>query len=164
MTALGDKIVTGQDSDGLVARMSGIDDIDAVVFDVLGTMVDERTGLRTAIAEVAPGLDDLALGVLLDVWQDHVEAAQQAIEHRHRGYVSSDTIDAEAAAHVAQRAGITDAATIAHLSTAGSRLPAWADSQGGLDLIANRSPVLGLSNASHRSLLRLNAHAGLRWH
>lgn len=144
--------------------MSKTGDVDAVVVDVLGTMVDEQTGLRTAIAEAAPGLDEPALDGLLGVWQGHVDSAQRSIERGQRAYAASGVIDAEAAGEVAERAGITDGPTIARLSTAGQRLPAWSDSAAGLELIAKQIPVLGLSNASRRALVRLNAHAGLRWH
>ena len=50
------------------------------------------------------------------------------------------------------------------LGTAGQRLPPWPDSIVGLNRLAARLPLIGLSNASRTALLRLNAHAGLRWH
>ena len=34
----------------------------------------------------------------------------------------------------------------------------------GLARLAERYPLIGLSNASRTALLELNAHAGLRWH
>jgi 2-haloacid dehalogenase len=45
-----------------------------------------------------------------------------------------------------------------------SACPPWDDSVAGLEWLAQQFPVLGLSNASRTALLRLNAHAGLRWH
>ena len=45
-----------------------------------------------------------------------------------------------------------------------TRLPPWPDSGRGLTRLAERFPVIGLSNADRSTLLRLNAHAGLRWH
>jgi 2-haloacid dehalogenase len=65
---------------------------------------------------------------------------------------------------VAEQAGIADPAAVARLATAGQRLPAWDDSVAGLERLAQRFPVVGLSNASRTALLRLDAHAGLRWH
>lgn len=38
--------------------MDGIRDIEVVVFDVLGTLVDESSGLRAAIRDALPGSDD----------------------------------------------------------------------------------------------------------
>lgn len=144
--------------------MATICDIDAVVFDVLGTLVDEPSGLRTEIRAAVPGADDDIAQELLAEWQRHIAFQQQQIAQGHREYVNTEIIDAEAAQRVAERAGIDDEAVIARLATAGQRLPPWSDSVVGLERLAHQFPVLGLSNASRTALLRLNAHAGLRWH
>ncbi|WP_116110134.1 haloacid dehalogenase type II [Amycolatopsis ruanii] len=140
--------------------MSGIHDIEVVVFDVLGTLVDEPSGLRAAIREAIPGAGDEHLRL----WQEHVEREQARIGRGDRAYAPSEVLDTEAARLVAERAGVTDPAVAARLATAGQRLPAWPDSVAGLERLSRRFPVLALSNASHAALLRLHAHAGLRWH
>ncbi|MGI5131969.1 haloacid dehalogenase type II [Pseudonocardia sp. CA-107938] len=133
----------------------------AIVFDVLGTLVDEPAGLRAAIAAATDRSADGDVDGLVRLWQDHVAAEQEKIVAGRRAFAPSDVLDAEAAALVAERAGITDAAALA---TASHRLPPWPDTQAGLARLAERFPLIGLSNASPRALLRLNAHAGLRWH
>ncbi|GHE78479.1 haloacid dehalogenase [Amycolatopsis deserti] len=140
--------------------MPGTPDIEVVVFDVLGTLVDEPSGLRAAIREAVPGAGD----ELLELWQEHIEREQDRIGRGERAYATSEVLDTEAARLVAGRAGVTDPAVVARLATAGQRLPAWADSVAGLERLSRRFPVVALSNASHAALLRLNAHAGLRWH
>ncbi|MGY1439925.1 haloacid dehalogenase type II [Streptomyces reniochalinae] len=144
-----------------MAELSGIE---VVVFDVLGTLVDEPGGLRAALREAVPAADDASADELLILWQRHREREEQRIGQGDRAYANTGVIDAEAAQQVADRAGITDPAAIARLATAGQRLPPWDDSVAGLARLAQRLPVLGLSNAGHTALLRLNAHAGLRWH
>jgi 2-haloacid dehalogenase len=144
--------------------MAEVRDIEVVVFDVLGTLVDEPGGLRAAIRAAIPASDDAAVGGLLMQWQEHVELEQQRIARGQRPYANSETIDGEAARRVAEDAGTADPATVARLATAGQRLPPWGDSVTGLERLGQRVPVLGLSNASRAALLRLNAHAGLRWH
>jgi 2-haloacid dehalogenase len=139
-------------------------DIEVVVFDVLGTLVDEAGGLRAGIRDAVPASDDASVDELLTVWQQHVELEQQRIGQGHRAYANSEIIDGEAAQRVADPAGLADPTTIARLATTGQRLPPWGDSVAGLDRLAQQVPVLGLSNASRAALLRLNAHAGLRWH
>jgi 2-haloacid dehalogenase len=134
------------------------------VFDVLGTLVDETSGLRGEIGAAVPAFDPAAVEELLTVWQQHVEAEQQRIGQGHRAYVTSEVIDAEAAQRVADKAGLADAATIARLATAGQRLRAWSDSADGLERLCRLFPVLALSNAGRAALLRLSAYAGLRWH
>lgn len=144
--------------------MAGIRDIEVVVFDVLGTLVDEPAGLRTAIREAVPTAGGAAVEELLATWQDHVAREQERIGHGQRPYANSEVIDTEAARRVADSAGLTDPPVIARLATAGQRLPPWGDSVAGLELLARQLPVLALSNAARTALLRLNAHAGLRYH
>ncbi|MBN6039765.1 haloacid dehalogenase type II [Amycolatopsis sp. 195334CR] len=121
--------------------------IQVVVFDVLGTLVDEPRGIRAALP------DDEALAS----WQRHVETEQQRIAAGQRAYADSEAIDREAA----EVAGCDDPATVARQA---QHLPPWPDSVAGLDRLAQRFPVIGLSNASRTALLRISAHAGLRWH
>lgn len=127
--------------------MAEIRDIEVVVFDVLGTLVDEPGGLRAAIRDAVPASGDASVDELLAAWQEHVELEQQRIGQGHRAYANSEVIDAEAARRVADHAGLTDPATIARLATAGRRLPAWGDSVPALERLARHFPVLGLSNA-----------------
>ncbi|MET9554445.1 haloacid dehalogenase type II [Streptomyces sp. NPDC006645] len=157
--------------------MADIRDIDVVVFDILGTLVDEPGGLRAEIADAlaandggsgdidsGSGSDSGSGDELAAVWQRYVESAQRRIGRGERAYADSEVIDREAAQLVAERAGLTDPATIERLATASRRLPPWGDSVAGLERLARRFPVLGLSNAARTTLLHLNAHAGLRWH
>ncbi|TDD51640.1 haloacid dehalogenase type II [Saccharopolyspora elongata] len=144
--------------------MAEIRDIEVVVFDVLGTLVDEPSGLRAAIRDAVPASDDATVDELLASWLEHVELEQQRIAEGHRAYANSEIIDGEAARLVADSAGLTDPAAIARLATAGQRLPPWGDTVAGLERLAKHFAVLGLSNASRTALMRLSAHAGLRWH
>ncbi|MEV0883466.1 haloacid dehalogenase type II [Streptomyces microflavus] len=139
-------------------------DIEVVVFDVLGTMVDQPGGLRAAIRDAVPGADEASVGRLLAVWEGHVEHEQRRIEGGERPYADSAVLDREAAGRVAEHAGLTDPATVRHLATASQRLDPWEDSRAGLARLARLFPVLGLTHASRATLLRLNARTGLRWH
>ena len=138
--------------------------IDVVVFDVLGTMVDEPGGQRAALREVAPDADDAAIERWLALWRDHVDREQQHILTGHRPFATTDVIDREAAALVAEHAGRPEAPIIDRLAAAGRHLDPWADSAAELARLSGRFPVVGLSNASRTTLLHLNAHAGLSWH
>ncbi|MGH3347093.1 MAG: haloacid dehalogenase type II [Nocardioides sp.] len=139
-------------------------DIEVVVFDVLGTMVDEPGGLRAAIRDAAPAADDSSVSHMLSVWQEHVEHEERRIVEGTRPFANTDVIDREAAGRVAEHASLRDPVTIERLATAARRLEPWADSVEGLTRLARVFPVVGLSNASRATLLRLNAYAGLRWH
>ena len=137
---------------------------DALVFDVLGTLVDEPAGIRAGIRALDPSLDDPATEQLLSVWQQHIEREQRRILDGDRPYATSDSLDREAAQLVADTAKMDDAAAMETLALSGRRLPPWPDTAAGLARLAERFPLIGLSNASRTALLELNAHAGLRWH
>ncbi|MGW2629424.1 haloacid dehalogenase type II [Streptomyces chattanoogensis] len=139
-------------------------EIDAVVFDVLGTLVDEPAGIRAGIRELAPSLDDPGVEHLLSLWQQHIDREQRRILDGVRPYVTTDVLDLEAARLVADAAGADDPTAVAALALSGRRLPPWPDTVAGLARLAERFPLIGLSNASRTALLGLNAHAGLRWH
>ncbi|MFI7118628.1 haloacid dehalogenase type II [Amycolatopsis sp. NPDC049868] len=123
-------------------------EIDALVFDILGTLVDEPAGIRAAVRQAAPDAD---ADELVRLWQGHVETEQRRIVAGERPYAPSDVLDREAA----QVATKTDVVP---------KLSPWPDSVEGLAKLAERHTLIGLSNASRTSLLRINAHAGLRWH
>lgn len=139
-------------------------EIDVIVFDVLGTLVDEPEGIRAGIRVAAPSFSDSDVDELLLVWQGHIEREQPRILDGGRAYAASDCLDREAAQLVADATGIGDPAVVAELALAGRRLPAWPDTVLGLARLAEGFPIVGLSNASRTALLHLNAHAGLRWH
>ena len=139
-------------------------EIDALVVDVLGTLVDEPTGIRAGIRELDPSLADSAIDELLQLWQRHIDSQQRSIVDGSRPFAATDVLDREAAELVAEAAGVDDPAAVAELALSGRRLPAWPDTVPGLARLAERFPLIGLSNASRTALLGLNAHAGLRWH
>ncbi|AGP57938.1 haloacid dehalogenase type II [Streptomyces rapamycinicus] len=139
-------------------------EIDAVVFDVLGTLVDEPTGIRAGIRELAPALDDSGIERLLSLWQRHIDREQRRILDGARPYATTEVLDREVARLVADTAGVDDPAAVAALAASGRRLPPWSDTVAGLARLAGRFPLIGLSSASRTALLELNAHAGLRWH
>jgi 2-haloacid dehalogenase len=139
-------------------------DIDVIVFDILGTMVDEPGGIWRGVRALAPELDVVKTDLLVETWNRHVEEQQQEILAGRRPYASSTVIDREAAERVAAEAGVDDAAAVRALAGAGQRLEPWPDSVAALDRLASRFAVVGLSNADHTALTRIGAHAGLRWH
>ncbi|PKW13310.1 haloacid dehalogenase type II [Saccharopolyspora spinosa] len=139
-------------------------EIDALVFDVLGTLVDEPAGIRAGLRELDPSLDDPRIEQLLLLWQQHIDREQRRILGGARPYVTSDDLDREAARIVADTAGVDDPTAVAALATSARQLPPWPDTVAGLARLAKRFPLIGLSNASRTALLGLNAHAGLRWH
>lgn len=164
--------------------MPQLKDIEVIVFDVLGTLVDEPEGQRSAIREAFPQAAPRQVQSLTESWQRYVADQQAEIAEGRRAYVDSEVLDAEAARAVFDEAAVlglptaSDGATepadpqaagpapapSARLATASRRLPPWPDSVAELERIAARLPVLALSNAGPTTLLHLAALTGLRWH
>lgn len=139
-------------------------DVDAVVLDVLGTMVDEPGGIARGLRGVAPELDDKRTGALVRDWLDQVGETQRAVAGGRRPYADSDLFDLAAARRTAARLGIFEESRVRSLAASAQRLDPWPDTVTALARLAAHVPVLGLSNASRAALARINAHAGLRWH
>lgn len=59
--------------------MAEVGDIEVVAFDVLGTLVDEPSGLRAAIRDAVPEAGDASVEDLLTSWQQYIEVEQQRI-------------------------------------------------------------------------------------
>lgn len=141
-------------------------DVDAIVFDVLGTLVDEQTGLSAALHQHLPadltGATDV--GSLVQAWVDRVGVAQADVVANRRPYLTSATLNHEVATAVLAAAGSHDPLLVPQVATAAGRPPAWPDSAAGLERLGDRYPVVALSNACRSDLLQLNAHAGLRFH
>lgn len=146
------------------ALVTSARDNEIVVFDILGTMVDEPSGIRRGLRAVLPDIDDARMSELVGVWYAHVDEQQQEILAGRRRYANSAVIDLEAATRVAAEVDIADGDSVRALAASGQRLEPWPDSVSALDRIATQFTVIGLSNASRSALTRINAHAGLRWH
>lgn len=145
-----------------------VTDFDVIVFDVLGTLVDEPTGLQSAIRAAVPTASPDTVEALTDHWQRYIAEQQSRIADGGRSFVDSTVLDAEAAdlvlSEAARRGAAADPAGARQLATASERLAPWPDSVAELERIAQRVPVLALSNAAPETLLRLAANTGLRWH
>jgi len=137
--------------------------IEALVFDILGTLVDEPSALRAGIRG-AVSANETEIEALLSQWQQHIEHEQQRIVRGERAFTPSEMLDREAAELVASSAGVSDPVVVSRLAAAGQKPAPWPDSVHGLARLADCYPLVGLSNASRAALLSINVHAGLRWH
>ncbi|MGW2093015.1 haloacid dehalogenase type II [Promicromonospora sukumoe] len=133
-----------------------------VVLDVLGTLVDQAGSLRRRVVEEA-GIDSDAAADVVGRWLGHVAEQERAIVERRRPFAASHTLDQEALDALGREHRLSPDA-VAALADASERLEPWPDTVDGLDRLAADVTVIGLSNASRRSLAGLSASAGLRWH
>lgn len=133
-----------------------------IVFDVLGTLVDQAGSLSRQIT-AATGSAPQAADRVVAAWFDHVAQREREIIAGRSAFVPSHELDAEALARVVE-AGLLPAEAAATLATASQRLEPWPDTVEGVNRLTADVTVLGLSNASRRVLTGLSGHSGLRWH
>ncbi|MFC5064755.1 haloacid dehalogenase type II [Actinomycetospora atypica] len=139
-------------------------EVDTIVFDVLGTLVDLDGAVRAAVRALVPDADDDRVDDLAARWEEHVGAEHRRVIAGERAYATADVLDREAGRLVAERAGATDRTAADEVESPTRQVAAWPDSAAALDRLAARYEVVGLSNADLTTLLRLDARAGLRWH
>jgi 2-haloacid dehalogenase len=133
-----------------------------IVFDVLGTLVDQTGSMERHVTAMA-ALDSGAAAQVARRWLGHVAEQENAIVEGLRAFAPSHELDREALTRLVDERYLLPAAA-ERLADASEWLQPWADTVAGLDLLTADVAVLGLSNASRRVLAGLSANAGLRWH
>lgn len=133
-----------------------------IVFDVLGTLVDQTGSMERHVAAMA-ALDSGAAAEVARRWLGHVAEQESTVVAGRRPFAPSHELDREALARLVDEQYLLPAAA-ERLADASEWLQPWPDTVAGLNLLTADVTVLGLSNASRRVLAGLSANAGLRWH
>ena len=133
-----------------------------LVFDVLGTVVDEVGALQRQVDDVLPGRGD----ELTAAWQERLSTLMDGVRSGARPFERQGDLRRRALDDVLAQPAFRDApATVAaELAGAGARLTAWRESASALDALARDHVVVALSNADLADLTAMSAAAGLRWH
>jgi 2-haloacid dehalogenase len=141
--------------------------IRTLVFDVLGTVVDEAGSIA---AQTAAALADAGskadAGALARDWGQRADALTGAIAAGDAPWRPNDAIRRAALLDAAAAAGLAGvpAATLDELALAGHRLAPWPDSAAALRALAGAVTVVALSNADLAQLAQMSAAGGLAWH
>ena len=142
-------------------------DVEALIFDVFGTVVDWRRGV---VAAVAPGLVQRGIAIdpleFADQWRAEYQPAMQRIRSGNRGYVPLDILHRENLERVLEANGIADAFSDAEkgeLNRAWEKLPPWEDVPLGLAALKTRYIIAPCSNGSIALMTRLARFGGLPW-
>lgn len=134
----------------------------SIVFDVLGTLVDQAGSLRRQMSAVT-GWDEAASGRVVRAWLTYVAKREREIIAGDTVFVPSHVLDAQALENLVAN-GRLPAEAVQPLTTAAQRLEPWPDTVEGLTRLAADATVAGLSNASRQVLTRLSESSGMRWH
>jgi 2-haloacid dehalogenase len=140
------------------------DEIDTLLFDILGTVVDEAGSMRAELGD-ALGRAGAAgrTGALAADWEWRFAALVAAIGEG-APWRSTDDLNAGALADALRDGPRLPEATVRDLGLAGHRLRPWPDAQDALRRLAQRFAVVALSNGNLSMLTDLFAAGGLTWH
>lgn len=137
-----------------------IPDRPRLVFDVLGTLVDQFGSLRRCTSAVT-GWEDAESAQVVEAWLTYVADREHKISAGEAAFAPSHVLDAEALQALTGR-GVLPASAALSLSSASQRLAPWPDTLVGLSRLSADATVLGLSNASRRVLGGLREHSGMQ--
>ena len=144
-----------------------LSDVKALVFDVIGTVVDWRTSL---IADFTAW--DKTRGIkadwaaLVDAWRGVYMASMDEVrKHPERGYVILDTLHRRSLEKLVVQFGISGLteADLHYLTMGWHRLNAWPDSVSGLTRLKAKFIIGPLSNGNVALLTNMAKRAGLPW-
>lgn len=139
--------------------------IEAVTFDVFGTLVDWRTGVIDAGRELhgRTGIDtDWAR--FADAWRGGYEPAMEEVRSGRRPWVPIDVLHREILDRLLAERGLgIEEDDRRRLNHAWHRLPAWPDVREGLERLRGRFRVCALSNGNVLLLEDLASYNRLRF-
>ena len=149
-------------------RMRVFTDVEALVFDVFGTVVDWRTAVaREAegfLARYAPSADPTAFA---DAWRRRYSPAMEEVRSGRRPFTRLDVLHRESLEAILPEFNIASAAVsqseLDALNLAWRRLDPWPDSLPGLTRLKRGYIIAPLSNGNIRLMLDLAKRAGLPW-
>jgi 2-haloacid dehalogenase len=148
--------------------MRAFADVQALVFDVFGTVVDWRSGVARESAEFlarhAPAADAAAFA---DAWRRRYSPAMEEVRSGRRPFVRLDVLHLENLRATLPEFGIDPSAIppseLDALNLAWRKLDPWPDSAPGLTRLKRRFIIAPLSNGNIRLMLDMAKRAGLPW-
>lgn len=138
----------------------------ALLFDVFGTVVDWRTGItRDLTTHFQTYPCDYEPEVIADAWRAEYQPSMEPVRNGSRGYVDLDTLHSENLQSIAQKFNF-DLGTDEHrewLVKAWHRLPCWADSASGIEILKKRFICASQSNGHIALAVNLAKYNQFSW-
>jgi len=147
-------------------------DVETLLFDVIGTVVDEGGTMRAEVAAELEAAGRAGLGrakALAAAWEERSWSLTAELD-RAGSWVSTDEVNARALADVLASGGgggpaaALPAEAVRRLGLVGHRLRPWPDAAAALAALARRFMVVALSNGNLSMLASVSARGGLTWH
>jgi 2-haloacid dehalogenase len=146
--------------------MAAKDDVQALLFDVFGTVVDWRTSLTEDLGRFGAekGLEaDWA--TFADDWRGLYQPAMDEVRSGRRPWTILDVLHRESLDKLIVKygfAGLSEADKV-HINKVWHRLKPWPDTVAGLTRLKSRYIIGTLSNGNVGLLTRMAKHGGLPW-
>jgi 2-haloacid dehalogenase len=149
-------------------NLQAFTDVQALVFDVFGTVVDWRTGVaREAASFLARHQSDADPAAFADAWRRRYSPAMEEVRSGRRPFARLDVLHRENLAATLPEFGIDPSAVppseLEDLNLAWHRLDPWPDAVPGLARLKRRFIIAPLSNGNIRLMLDIAKRAGLLW-
>ena len=143
--------------------MRPFDDVQVLVFDVFGTVVDWRGSIAREVDALALGVDGAAFA---DAWRAKYQPAMERVRSGARPWTKLDVLHRENLDATLGDFGVAarlDEAARARLNRVWHRLDPWPEAVDGLARLKRRFVVAPLSNGNVGLLTRMAKRAGLPW-
>ncbi|WP_439577766.1 haloacid dehalogenase type II [Elioraea sp.] len=140
--------------------------VQALVFDVFGTVVDWRSSVAREVAAAARRIGIATDGVALaDAWRAEYAPAMDRVRRGELPWTTIDALHRAALDALLPRFGLAalDEPARADLNRAWHRLDPWPDSVAGLRRLRHRFTLATLSNGNVALLATMARHARLPW-
>lgn len=132
-----------------------------LVFDVLGSLLDEDAGMLAASADIV-GADGAQ--AFATTWSEHVADAMSDMRAGRRPYAVSESIHAEGVEAAAAHHGVSATDTqVRDAARFGRRLEPFAEVPQAFERLARDHRLVALTNAGVTQAFEMSGHAGLRW-
>ena len=140
-------------------------DVQALVFDVFGTLVDWRSGIAGEAERILGGGGPFDGGGFADAWRAHYQPAMDPVRTGQRPWTDLDTLHGESLEQLLRGIGRADLDRSARddLVRAWHRLDAWPDVRPALARLRERFILAPLSNAHFALSIALARRNGIVW-
>jgi 2-haloacid dehalogenase len=146
--------------------MAGKDDVQALLFDVFGTVVDWRSSLIEAMKRFGAQRNiDADWAAFADDWRGLYQPAMHEVRSGRRPWTILDVLHRESLDKLAPRYGLAGLSEpdMCHINAIWHRLKPWPDAVAGLTRLKSRYIIGTLSNGNVGLLTRMAKHGGLPW-
>lgn len=147
---------------------TGFDSVEALVFDMFGTVVDWRESVAAEVAVHLRGhVPDLNPLEFADAWRAEYQPSMERVRSGDREFVRLDVLHRENLDVVLRGMGVDPgsipASVLDETNLAWHRLDPWPDAVAGLTRLKEQFIIAPLSNANVRLALDVAKRAGLPW-